>query len=202
MIAVAAAGIGMALVSPRARWRSVFLIAALGVALIALSGSITSTSVYHSRFANSENVHVRLVLQKVALELAERRPLIGWGYGSFDTVKTTVPTNHPEALANTSHNSFLTVLAELGAVGILLLLLPWFVLYGRAISAARRMSAERWFFVAVAGAVPVYVISASTYDTRFFSYVPALPWILLGLARRLLADEETRSQSTPTFAGR
>jgi len=45
----------------------------------------------------------------------------------------------------------------------------------------------------VVGALSVYLISASTYDARFFSFVPALPWILLGIARRTLGEEETQS---------
>jgi hypothetical protein len=42
----------------------------------------------------------------------------------------------------------------------------------------------------VVGALVTYLISASTYDARFFSFVPALPWILLGVVRRGPGEEE------------
>jgi hypothetical protein len=46
----------------------------------------------------------------------------------------------------------------------------------------------------VVGGVAIYIISASTYDARFFSFVPAIPWILLGLARQTFGGEETQSE--------
>ena len=199
MIAIAAVAILMGLVSKGARWRSVFVIAVVGVALIFLSGRIASTSVYQSRFANGGNVRVRLVLQQASLTLAQRRPITGWGYSSFDEVKNSanLQTSDPAALlSNTSHNSFLTILVELGGVGILLLLIPWGVIYARTVSAARRTTEHQWFFVAVASAFPVYIISASTFDTRFFSYLPALPWIVLGLARRFAAESRSAGHSS------
>jgi len=199
MIAIAAVAILMGLVSKGARWRSVFVIAVVGVALIFLSGRIASTSVYQSRFANGGNVRVRLVLQQASLTLAQRRPITGWGYSSFDEVKNSanLQTSDPAALlSNTSHNSFLTILVELGGAGILLLLIPWGVIYARTVSAARRTTEHQWFFVAVASAFPVYIISASTFDTRFFSYLPALPWIVLGLARRFAAESRSAGHSS------
>jgi hypothetical protein len=42
----------------------------------------------------------------------------------------------------------------------------------------------------VVGALITYLISASTYDARFFSFVPALPWILLAVVRRGMGEEE------------
>jgi O-antigen ligase len=201
MIAIGAVALLMGIVSRGARWRSVFVIVVVGVAVIFLSGRIASTSVYQSRFSNGSNVSVRLVLQRASVTLAERRPITGWGYGSFDEVKNSanLQTSNPGALlSNTSHNSFLTLLVELGGVGLILLLIPWGLIYVRTVSAARRANEHQWFFVGVASALPVYIISASTYDTRFFSYLPALPWILLGLARRLAADEESRSRPSPS----
>jgi O-antigen ligase len=194
MVATIVASALMLLLSARSRWRSFLVIAGLAVALVFVSGRITSSSIYQSRFSNSSNVQARLVLQRASITLAERKPITGWGYGSFNTVKNTanIPTDNYEALIfNTSHNTFLTILVELGLVGILLFLVPWAAVYTRVLSATRHVGPDRWLFVAAAATLPVYFISASTFDVRFFSFVPAQPWIVLGVARRLLFDDES-----------
>jgi O-antigen ligase len=193
MIAIAVVGVSMVIVARRARWPSIVLLIAVAATLFATSGRVASSSVFRSRFADTHNVKVRLVLQRASLTLAERRPIVGWGYGSFNVVKNeaNLQSQDPQDLAfNTSHNTFLTVLVELGIVGLALFLLPWSIIYRRALSAARRMPRERWLFAGVVGALSAYVIGASTYDARFFSFVPALPWIVLGVARRALPEGE------------
>jgi O-antigen ligase len=88
----------------------------------------------------------------------------------------------------TSHNTFLTILVELGLFGLLLFLLPWVTILGRAISRALRDPRERALQLGFAAAVAVYVINALFVDMRFFSFIPALPWIALGLVRRYQLD--------------
>jgi O-antigen ligase len=195
MIAITVVAIALLTLATRARWPAILLLAAAGAAVIALSGQFASSNLYQARFGNTNNIQARLVLQKASFTLAARRPVFGWGEGSFNAVKNAanLQSQDPAALAyNTSHNSFLTVLVELGIFGLALLLLPWFIIGRWAVSAALRMPGDRWLLAGVVGALVVYVISASTYDARFFSFVPALPWILLGVARRVLSEEETQ----------
>ena len=101
-----------------------------------------------------------------------------------------MPSRDPRFDFLTSHDTFLTVLDELGVVGLALLLLPWAVIGWRAISAAWRGQAERWIVGGCVGVAAAYAIGAVTYDARFFSLVNALPWIALGLARNRLARRE------------
>jgi len=89
---------------------------------------------------------------------------------------------------STSHDSFLTILVETGVVGLLIYLAPWGVLLSRSFAAVRAPTPDRWLLL-VALALPiVYALSAATFDMRFFSYVQVLPWLALGLARRLTRD--------------
>jgi hypothetical protein len=195
MIGTGLVVVALVILSARARWYSVVMLAAAAAAFVILSGQFTSSSVYKSRIGNTHTIETRVILQKASFTLASERPVFGWGYGSFNAVKNeaNLQTQDPATLAwNTSHNSFLTVLVELGAVGVALFLLPWLVICRRAIAAARRDVNVRWLLAGVVGAVVVYFVSASTYDARFFSFVPALPWILLGIARRVLDDEVTQ----------
>jgi O-antigen ligase len=209
MLAAVVVAVATFVLARRARWPSVGVLVATSLALLAFAGAIGSTSLFHTRFENTTNVQTRLLLQKESLKLAEQRPIVGWGYGSYDRVKSAAngiacgnscvgslqSTGTPTVVSTTSHNSFLTTLVELGGVGLVLLLAPWSIIFVRALGAARRAESERWLFAGVVGALVVYVISVSTYDVRFFSLMSCLPWILLGIARRALADRELRSGS-------
>jgi hypothetical protein len=73
---------------------------------------------------------------------------------------------------------------EFGAIGLALLLIPWLTIIGRALKVALARPEMRWFLVGSIAAVAVYVLVANTLDMRFFSFVPALPWVFLGLLRR------------------
>jgi O-antigen ligase len=193
MLAIAVVAVGMALLANRARWQSLLLLGAAVLAFVVLWGSFKSTAVYQARFGNTHNIEARSALQKASFSLAAQRPVLGWGFGSFDVVKQNADVQAGDAAAlayNTSHNTLLTVLVELGALGVFLFLLPWIVISRWAISAATRSASERWLFAGVVGALITYLISASTYDARFFSFVPALPWVLLAVVRRGMGEEE------------
>jgi O-antigen ligase len=92
----------------------------------------------------------------------------------------------------TSHNTFLTILVELGIVGLALFLIPWAAIVARTIGRASRRPNDRALLVGWLAAVGIYVINASFVDMRFLSLIPALPWIALGLMRRY-SLRETRS---------
>ena len=149
---------------------------------------LSSSTVYRDRVARTNTVEIRAAIDRVSLQLAERRPILGWGYGSFDQVKelgtVTGRISRTEVLASTSHNTFLTILVEQGAVGLSLLLLPWLVIGWRSLGDIARHPNARWFLVGSLAVVAVNIISQTAYDSRFFSLAPALTWLFLGLLRR------------------
>jgi O-antigen ligase len=173
---------------------------AVGVLVVSLVvvtaswGRITSSTVYKARITNASNVEARILIQDWSLKLASERPVFGWGYGSFDRVKNDAQLrsgNTPLSFGttNTSHNTYLTILVELGSVGLLLYLLPWLVIPWHAVGRAVHRRESLWFVVGAVCALGVFVAAANTGDFKFFSFVPAIPWILLGLLRRpQLAD--------------
>ena len=85
---------------------------------------------------------------------------------------------------NTSHNTLLTILVELGGVGLVIFIGPWLVLGYRALQHARRDPSSRWLLVGATGGFVVYVVAANASDFRFSSFVPAVAWLLLALLRR------------------
>jgi O-antigen ligase len=197
VLAIAAVGIVIAVVGRRSRWPSVLVFATVGILVFACWGQLTSSTVYRDRFGVS-TVAPRVVLTDVALDLFRQRPLLGQGYATFDRVKLTLPVPPREAEiveSTTSHNTFLTVLAETGLVGLALLVVSWIVIGWRAVAAGWRGFVEPWIVAGCVGAAATYVIGATTYDARFFPFASALPWVTLGLARKALAKPDASVES-------
>ena len=197
MLATAVVAVVIALLATRARWPAVLVLAAAGVILYASWGAITSSAIYKNRLAVN-TATPRVVLTDAALDLFRRHPLTGVGYATFDQAKLTLPVPPADTYivqTTTSHNTFLTVLAESGALGLALLVLPWFVIGWRAVMDSRRGLVQPWIVAGCLGTVGAYAIGAATYDARFFPLVFGLPWITLGLARKVVGGHTTLAES-------
>jgi O-antigen ligase len=194
IVATLIVGLLVVLLKGRTRLMGIGVIAAAALALAIAWPSLSQTSVYRGRAAQSENVQLRVVLQDWSIRLAKEKPILGWGYQSFDRVKNSANFSAgllPVALGleNTSHNTYLTVLVESGGVGLLLLLGPFAAMMLSAVRRARAPSSDRWLLIAAPAAILVIVLTGVTLDYRFFSFVPAVPWLFLGLLRRVIPPQ-------------
>jgi O-antigen ligase len=181
----------MLLLARRTRWATALAVGAAAVILFASWGAISSTSIYRNRLGVTQTATPRVALTHVALRLWREKPLFGQGYATFDQVKFTLPLPLNElhfVTTLTSHDTYLTVLAETGLVGLFLLLVPWFVIGWRALSAGARGLVEPWIIASCLGATASYAIAAFATDARFFPLMWAIPWIALGLVRKVMAD--------------
>jgi O-antigen ligase len=161
----------------------------LAVVVLSLSwGRITNSTVYQARVANTGNVQVRFALERWSWKLIAQKPVFGWGYNSFDKAKAQTGLSAQDrarfGTSSTSHNSYLTVLVEYGGLGFLLFAVPWVVIFGRGFAEAIRSPGSRWFLSGVLGAIFVYVLANNAGDFKYFSFVPAVAWALLGVLRR------------------
>jgi O-antigen ligase len=177
------------LLARRSRLLAVGVLLAAVLGLLMFWPQIKGSSVYQNRIDQKSNVDARLVLQQISIRLLEQKPILGWGYNSFDRAKYRVSINSAsvpvrDALQSTSHDTFLTTLVEFGLVGFALFVLPWVVILRRALRRVRTPSPDRWFYVAGISSILVIVINGVTLDYRFFSFVPMLAWFFLGLLRR------------------
>jgi O-antigen ligase len=150
---------------------------------------ISSSSIYQQRAADIVNIRGREIQAQAALALIEKRPVLGWGYGRYDEVKNHLDLDTgaiPEQSLYyyTSHNTFLTILVELGVVGLVLAFLPWLLVVSQTALRLTSMPYPLWFTSSLLGIIAVFVLTAFTTDMRFFSFVPALAWIAVGLLRR------------------
>lgn len=184
----------LVLVLGRKRLLGIGLIACATLALAVAWPHIRSSSVYQERASNIETVLVRQEIQRVSFELWRKKPVLGWGFDSFDRAKSSadfpyvpgLPGNiYLYAQENTSHNTYLTTLVELGLVGLLLLIAPFAVIVARAIARARQVAVDRWIVAAAGGSLLIVVLDGMTLDYRFFSFVPALSFVMLAILRRV-----------------
>jgi hypothetical protein len=203
ILAIGVVVVAMILSARRARLVGTVGLVVAAVLVAASWGFITSTAIYKDRFGVTQTATPRVALSQVALDLFWQRPLFGHGYSTFDQAKLNVPV--PPGAAEfvdtlTSHDTFLTVLAEMGIVGVALLVVPWIVISWRALLAARRGGIPSWLVGGCVGAVVSFAIAATTFDARFFPLVMAIPWIALGLVRQQL--DETRRYGLPAHERR
>jgi len=190
ILAVVVAAVGLLVVGKK--WLLVTLaVGSTVLMLVAFWPSIQTSKLYHERAAVSDTLRARQGIQDWSLQLALQKPVFGWGYGSFDQVKNTsnlnVVSGVPIAylLNNTSHNSYLTILVELGGVGLLLYAFPFVVMSMRAIARERSTpTAGAWIVAGSIASLVVIVLSASTLDFRFFSVATMLPWLFLAVLQR------------------
>jgi O-antigen ligase len=124
-------------------------------------------------------------------------PFVGQGFGMYDVKARDYAVGYGQvgaavAVGDTSHNSFLTILAELGAIG--------FLLYGAAIYAGVRKGVaalrgkipgvDRLKVVALGAGLVSYVVSANLIDMRFFSFAISLFWFNVGLLDAAAREHE------------
>jgi O-antigen ligase len=163
--------------------------AIIAIVVLTISwGHITSSTVYRERIANSANVEVRFALERWSWRLFKEKPVLGWGYNAFDQAKTEAGLSAVDlarfGTVSASHNSYLTIAVDYGAAGLLLFVVPWVVILARAVRDAARKPAARWYLVGAVAALMVWVLANSAADFRYFSFLPAVAWALLGLLRR------------------
>jgi O-antigen ligase len=180
--------IALLLISRATRVLGIVLIAVGVLALAFLLPMIKSSDLYATRIAQRATLEQRAQVQHVSLERAKDKPVLGWGYGSFDRVKNAselavlgLPVK--SVLQTTSHDTYLTILVELGAIGLLLFAVPFLVLIWRGLAVNAR-SPDRWLVVGAIASLFAIYLNGSTLDYRFFSLALVLPFVLLAILRR------------------
>ncbi len=130
-------------------WKSLIKPIVLSIILI-LAGipiwfQLSKTEFYQSRIADTSNFSSRIMTYKKALEVARNNPM-GVGLGNYESyfnqrweIKEQPEKEELGQLAqSTPHNNFLSVLAELGILGLILYVLAHISLFKVAWNAAKQ----------------------------------------------------------------
>ncbi len=163
-----------------------------GLALLLIVPNFLQRSL--ERLQEWRQIESRITMNVAGLRLFFEKPLFGWGYASYDLydwqymqpVGQIQSTIYELAVA-TSHNTYLTILAETGMVGFALLLLPTLYYFLRSLLAWRKFQHPREMILLWAIVFMVH-LSGQTADLRFFPFILAYWFFALALiAHRLQA---------------
>ena len=130
------------------------------------------------------------------LRMTLEKPLWGWGYATYDLydwqymepVGSIKATNYELASA-TSHNSYLTILAETGIVGFSLYMLPTLYYFIRSIFAWRKVK-DKVYLSVLWMIIFMVNLAAQTADLRFFPFVLGYWWFALALVANTFQVEQ------------
>lgn len=146
------------------------------------------------RTAVSDSNQFRVLTWKGSLKMGAKRPLTGWGAGSYEAAYA------PHAIAGftrQAHNAYLQLFAEEGGPGVLLWVLLLLVALYRLLRAVR---VPEWYWLPGLGSALVATALHNLLDSLL--YVPAIAvftWALLGMA--MVPREPAAAEVAPARGG-
>ncbi len=148
------------------------------------------------RLTTTQTIVSRIVILNAGVSMFMAKPLLGWGYGSYDLYSkqfvTGVGGYEPtdwEKKEAASHNTYLTMLSESGLVGFLLYWFP--TVWAGALTMRSWLKLKRslsedpfsnWRFLLVLWSNLGFTLIISAFiDIHFFPFLITLFWLILGL---------------------
>jgi O-antigen ligase len=180
--------IGLLIFYPRTMFRLIILASIVFSTLgIGILSSPLALSV--ERLSHANPIFDRVVVFDAMLQMFRMKPVWGWGYETLDDHVQQFYRQVGEASILrhqiTSHNTYLTILTELGLVGFILYMFPvvwWFVL---SIRVWRRLPKDGLWsrsLLAVLWLAILFQFTVSNFiDMRWFEIGLTLWWLTLGL---------------------
>jgi O-antigen ligase len=174
------------------------LVIVLSILVYVLSSSLLADQVAwgYERLtgeAATQSAASRMTANDASINMIVARPILGWGYGNYDDAKRPFMRRVGDfAVYNaTSHNTYLTIMAELGLVAFLLYMLPlawWLKLSRRALRHLPREGFENRHFLLTLGLALLHMFVASNFmDMRRFNpFGTTMWWMVLGLIGNLV----------------
>jgi O-antigen ligase len=175
-----------------------FLLVIVPIAVILSTGLISREFAYATeRLYDEQTADSRVVLAHAGARMFYARPVLGWGFGNYDRydwkfierVGNSAPTRW-DIERGGSHNTYLTLLAEMGAVGFFLYFFPVIWWLGLTIKALPRLPKEgfwgRRLLIIMWVPISAHLVVGQTIDMRFFPYCVTLFWINLGFIANMV----------------
>ncbi|HTE18141.1 MAG TPA: O-antigen ligase family protein [Armatimonadota bacterium] len=165
---------------------------ALFLVVAQAGGSLTDRAATLPAGVKDQAVQGRLTIWRAALKMAQDRPILGWGVGTFPIQQALYNPGSREqivivrsgsTLAENAHNTYLQLLAELGFPGLALYLgifVAFFVTAWRSIASGRRGYRQAIVIGAMAG-VAAQMVSGIWNPAWEFAECSLFLWAVLGL---------------------
>jgi len=147
---------------------AVFLACVAGL-LIWLGGGELAKRVasIHKEAQSEVSGGTRLAIDRDALTMFRRKPVLGWGLGTFPEVYPQFRSFYTNLFVNEAHNDYLQLLVEMGALGFIVMLWLVFVVYRAALRKLTNWPSDTNAQVAVAallGITGILVHSALDFN--------------------------------------
>jgi O-antigen ligase len=104
---------------------AVLLVIACLMLWVGGEGVLSRLTSIHSAAKTEIAGGIRLAIDRDALKMFVKKPLLGWGLGNFSTVYPQFRSFYSEKFVNEAHNDYLQVLVETGIVGFAIVV--WFL---------------------------------------------------------------------------
>jgi O-antigen ligase len=201
--------LGLVAVYPKIMLR-LLLIGALVMVVLGAGLLSTHLALSVSRISDSNPVLDRLVVFDAMWQMIQLKPVEGWGYETLDQNIQHFYRRVGEAtIVNrflTSHNTYLTILTELGLVGFALYMFPvvwWLVLSVRVWPRLPKTGLWSRALLAVLWLGLLFQFTVSNFfDMRWFEIGLTLWWMTLGLIANLVYPYlKTHSVPAPAHIG-
>ncbi len=185
--------IGLVILYPKVMVRLI-VIGSIVMAILGTGILSTHISLSVKRFSETSQVYDRIVIFDAMSQMFQQKPILGWGYETLDQNIQHFYRRVGEASITTSvvtsHNTYMTVLTELGLIGFTLYMFPviwWLVL---SFKVWPRMPKEGlWSRSLLAGLwlVMLFNFTVSNFmDMRWFETGITLWWMILGLIANMV----------------
>jgi O-antigen ligase len=181
---------GLFLLSPKVMVRLALI--AVPIILLLSAGPLASALQWANQRLSSEQAEnsalSRLPVYLASVRMLETRPIFGWGYENFNRYDWQFYGRVADLVNadkdHSSHNFYLTLLAEQGLVGFALFVIPvvwWLVMTVKAWTdlpsqglISRRLLAVLWLFI-------IGFVLVNTFQSMRVVFSLGLLWVTLGL---------------------
>ena len=187
-LALAVFVLGLLFVYPKP---TLWMIAVCSIVMLVLGAGILSAQFTRAaaRIGEQNQINARIVVTDAMLQMFQEKPVLGWGYNTLNNFieqyYRQVGSANISRTFTTSHNSYLTILTELGLVGLLLYLFPtvwWLWQTLRVYRWVPRKMFSSWSLVSVLWlALLANFVISNFMDMRFFPIGLTVWWLMLGL---------------------
>ena len=175
--------------------------------LISFLGNTVLTSEMEwvqTRFTEGRQIDNRIVVYVASLQMVQEKPVFGWGFGNHNVYVERfkgrvgdIPEEAGEQVV--SHNSSLTIMAEMGLPGFFIYWLPvlwWFL---TSVKVWRHMPrggflGRSWLVILWLALLEQFIVSNFNDLFSHFYFVTVLWWMFLGLIANLVSPYVERKR--------
>ncbi len=189
--------LGLLFVYPKVIFRGAFLFAL--VVLLLSTSVLTGAFAFAMERLNTEHTaESRIITNAASLRMINAQPWLGWGYENYDLYNAQFKQNVGDIRGvdniNTSHNTYLTIAAELGIPALVLYLIPtlWWLM--QSIAAWSRLPRSGFWSRSLLVLLWLVLLAEFTVSNfmdmiRYNLFGTVLWWMALGLIAVMVTTE-------------